>query len=1518
MLFIPKPKKDKPELRTVIDLRERNKNTKKLTSPLPDIEGILCRLANKPYRSSLDMKAAYEQIRVIPEHLPRTAMTTPDGNMVSHVVQQGDCNAPATYQALMNHIFSSYIGRFMDVYLDDIVIYSGHIIDDEGIRMDPAKVDSVLAWKTPTNRDLLRGFLGSVGYLADDIPGVRIPMGILSAITGDTVPFRWGFTEQRAFEDVKNLVHKAREHRRKPLDYSPGAPPIWMVTDGCATGIAGVISQGDDWRTAKVAAFYSAKLNDAQRNYPTHEWVTDHKGLIHLLDQDKLSGRKARWLEKISSFDFTVAYVPGTENVLADSLSRIYSNDAPGTVRAPSEYTYFDVQEDDSPSLTKLTAPVLTGLEALAAVVDSRRTRRIVPPAESGRPENDKEWAARIAATKSFALRGPQEQEGETQRKSNEVAVPEPPLPKKLTIRIPGKKKLTPKAVVPEPVMEPQLEGPVLGPTLWDMVQFTGGVNMLEELRGKYINDSVFKPIVENPSQFRNFEVTNGLIYLKEDTRRLLCIPRITIDGRNARELVIDEAHSLLAHLGASKTIAYLRERVWWKDLVSDTKAFCETCITCKRSKPDNQKPYGLLNPLPEPTAPWEAVGVDFVGPLPVSSNRNASYDSLTVIICLLTGMVHLVPCRTDMTAKEMAELMFEEVYKHHGLPRDIVSDRDRLFTSVFWQRLHRLMGTKLRMSSAYHPQTDGSTERANRTVTQMLRQCISDRQTDWVQKIPAVEFAINSSRSESTGYSPFFLNNGRLPRAMIWDSAGKDKFPAVRDWALKKKLAVMEAHDSILAARVKQTREANRHRRVAPFAEGDLVYVSTKNMTFPRGLARKLVPKYTGPYKILQDFNNYSFRIELPDSLKSRGVHDVFHASLLRIHKPNNDQLFPGRLDSQITAQADDVVKTEWAIDQILSHKGTGKHAAFEVRWKAGDITWLPYDQVRETQAISEYFEALEITEIGDLVDGKGSPPIDEPELYLGGIGFMERGRGRGRGRGRSKRGNLYRNSSYPHSHHDSRPRPQFDYDTTRLSRQVPEPRARTRESMHTTVWLQNPNGISPCPELPSINQPGFIRTSDESYFVEVPYNPECGCDIPPTILSASQLHFICMADNALRKGQNIDALPAGYKIVAEITNNHWPAHSSGLAYVDIHGIVRVDKEPLQIAHFHFNRKMYERKNQDPTRYERAVTALVEHNFADSVEAVIGPTTTGFSTPALQSIGGPYATPSGSGMGHPLWYNSQNAQRRVHLRNHGPIPPQSHTQWNTALADPRGNNDRDSWRHYRPSSSRGRSPRHYPRQRDDDRRSRSRGPHSYSTRRSRCSPTLSPTRRSRSPSPTPRDHPAKAPEPSTLNGGRVDPLEESPIEIPTPALKKLSLLERIESATQSQPDSTWGNHLDNPDDLAVSVKTLKIPKRKKKASKAKAKPPIDEGPLNDDEPAPVDAPITTHDQLPLDSSTQLWKELATDPAFSPSEPTVDHLFDAYINSTPARGEDRMAVDDERFVDENNNPWEPDEEMGPG
>ena len=350
--------------------------------------------------------------------------------------------------------------------------------------------------------------------------------------------------------------------------------------------------------------------------------------------------------------------------------------------------------------------------------------------------------------------------------------------------------------------------------------------------------------------------------------------------------------------------------------MMSDTKVYCETCVTCKRSKPNNQKPYGLLNPLAVPSKPWESIGVDFVGPLPLSSNQDGEFDSITVVICLLTAMVEVIPSRTNYKAQDVAELMFEHVYKHHGLPKTIISDRDVLFTSTFWNHLNALIGIKLKMSSTYHPQTDGTMEHANRTVTQMLRQCISPNQKDWVGKLPTIQFAINLARSESTGYAPFFLNNGRMPRAMVWNSASLTEYSNVREFAQKKKLALISTHDSIIGAQMKQTRDANRRWLLVPFKEGDFVYLSTKNITFAKGLARKLIPKFIGPYKIIRDFNNQSFKLELPVHLKRRGVHDTFHSSLLRIHVPNDDRLFPGRMDTQFRASPD--TEDEWAVDTI------------------------------------------------------------------------------------------------------------------------------------------------------------------------------------------------------------------------------------------------------------------------------------------------------------------------------------------------------------------------------------------------------------------------------------------------------------------------------------------------------------------------------------------------------------------------------------------------------------------------
>ncbi|THG94498.1 hypothetical protein EW026_g6987 [Hermanssonia centrifuga] len=633
MLLLTKPgtgiRDVPPRLRTVFDLRERNENTIKVTSPLPDMEGILRRIAKKPYRSSLDGKDAYECIRIEPDHVQRSAVTTPDGNMVSLVLQQGDCNAVATYQTLMNHLFGQYIGVFMDVYLDDILIYSdslkdhfahvkiivdilqreqlylnrdklkflqpelkvlGRIVDDGGIRMDPDKVDSVLHWKPPTNKQLLQAFLGSVGYLADDVGLVRIPMGVLTELVGPDRIFQWTHTHQRAFDEVKR------------------GSAAHLVGDG------------------RVAAFFSAKLSPAQSNYPVHEiemlagvesmrrhrdillgcpftWVTDHKGLTHLLRQKNLSARQARWIEKISEFNFTVEYLPGLENILPDALSRMYSNDAPGTVRAASEYTIFDDDEDLPLRLASfaITVPVLTSTEGRASQANRppRRSPRLATPADTGRPETSKEFSKRI---KKVVLHGPRAQrpEGAAADTGPTGTMIEAPTPET------GRASL-------EMMAPPELEHNSFINLLKEQ---SDGYYVPDAVRGRYKEDPFFATIVKEPRQFKNFELANGLLVLREKGVSRLCIPNVMVNERNIRE------RACLVEIYGT-----------------DVRKYCETCSTCKRSKPDNQKPYGLLNPLPVPGNPWEAIGIDFVGPLPISEDR--FYDGLAHLWNNLEGCKH-------------------------------------------------------------------------------------------------------------------------------------------------------------------------------------------------------------------------------------------------------------------------------------------------------------------------------------------------------------------------------------------------------------------------------------------------------------------------------------------------------------------------------------------------------------------------------------------------------------------------------------------------------------------------------------------------------------------------------------------------------------------------------------------------------------------------------------------------------------------------------------------------------------
>jgi transposase InsO family protein len=170
---------------------------------------------------------------------------------------------------------------------------------------------------------------------------------------------------------------------------------------------------------------------------------------------------------------------------------------------------------------------------------------------------------------------------------------------------------------------------------------------------------------------------------------------------------------------------------------------------------------------------------MDFTGPFV----EVGGFDYVLLVICRMTGMVHLIPTRTDATAKQVAEVYVKEVVRLHGIPESIVSDRDMKFTSKFWRELSKILGQRLLMSTAYHPQTDGSSERAIQVMSQMLQSVINDHQMNWVEQLPLVEFAMNSAENESTGAMPFEVNYGWLPRIIRGVEFGSTR-PGIKQFA--------------------------------------------------------------------------------------------------------------------------------------------------------------------------------------------------------------------------------------------------------------------------------------------------------------------------------------------------------------------------------------------------------------------------------------------------------------------------------------------------------------------------------------------------------------------------------------------------------------------------------------------------------------------------------------------------------------------------------------------------------------
>jgi hypothetical protein len=293
-----------------------------------------------------------------------------------------------------------------------------------------------------------------------------------------------------------------------------------------------------------------------------------------------------------------------------------------------------------------------------------------------------------------------------------------------------------------------------------------------QEICKGQIGDAKIQEIKDLITEGRGPEFTEdeqGTIWFKNR----ICVPDID----SLRETILKEAHDSVysIHPGSTKIYHDLKQKYWWYGLKRDVAAHVAKCDVCQRVKAEHQRPAGQLHPLKIPEWKWEEIGMDFIVGLP---RTPAGYDSIWVIVDRLTKVAHFIPVRTNYTGAKLAELYMTRIVFLHGVPKKIVSDRGSQFTSRFWKKLHESLDTKLNFSLAYHPQTDGQTERTNQVLEDMLRACALKHGGSWDKSLPYAEFSYNNCYQASLKMSPFeALYDRKCRTPLYWDQTGERQF---------------------------------------------------------------------------------------------------------------------------------------------------------------------------------------------------------------------------------------------------------------------------------------------------------------------------------------------------------------------------------------------------------------------------------------------------------------------------------------------------------------------------------------------------------------------------------------------------------------------------------------------------------------------------------------------------------------------------------------------------------------------